>query len=304
MQTSAVVELPVPSSDVTAARPRVWTVFVAYGAVLVGAGIASAAIMFIAMLVRAIRDPALASDPAAARTFASAAFLTPGVFLPVLATTAAVQVVVALCGGGLSREGARSRLALGPSRLDVRGLAVAALGCIALASTFEAVVGALGVELTGSLAQMGRLIAGLSPGTLVLMLAVAGLAAPLAEELFFRGYLQTRLCRRWGTWPGILVTAALFGLLHWDWLHTPSAFLLGLFLGWLARRSGSIRPSIAAHAMNNLASVLATWTGVGTSSRGAHLALLASCLVVLAASVAWLRRRLAEPVQTVSAVAS
>jgi membrane protease YdiL (CAAX protease family) len=163
-----------------------------------------------------------------------------------------------------------------------------------VSSTFDAAFGALGLEQTGSIAQLNRAIAGLSPGGLAVAVGVAGLAAPFAEELFFRGYVQTRLCLRWGTWTGVVATAALFGLIHFDWIHSPSAFLIGLYLGWLTARSGSVTPAIAAHAVNNVLWTVATAAGVGANlARGAHAALLAVYVAGAVAAIAWLRPRLA-----------
>ena len=76
----------------------------------------------------------------------------------------------------------------------------------------------------------------------------------IGEELFFRGFMQTRLQQRWGVW-GIVAAAALFGAMHWDVVHTPITFGEGLLLGVVARRCRSILPGIGAHALQNLTSI-------------------------------------------------
>ena len=59
----------------------------------------------------------------------------------------------------------------------------------------------------------------------VVMLAVIGTTlAPLCEEVVFRGFLQPLLVRSLGAAPGILLTAAAFGLMHlqeygYSWRH-------------------------------------------------------------------------------------
>lgn len=65
------------------------------------------------------------------------------------------------------------------------------------------------------------------------------------EELFFRGWLQNLLERRMGPTAALLVTAALFGLSHWNkrtvgfnWRYVIMAALAGIFYGraWHAQR--------------------------------------------------------------------
>jgi len=100
----------------------------------------------------------------------------------------------------------------------------------------------------------GELLRVRSGGELVFVLAAAALAPAITEEIFFRGFLQGSLEARFGRWGGILVTAAAFGLTHGP-ARAPTATLLGILLGWLAARSGSVWPSVAAHAAVNTAAV-------------------------------------------------
>lgn len=89
------------------------------------------------------------------------------------------------------------------------------------------------------------------------MLGIAFLvcvAAPLAEEFFFRGYLYPAL-RTWrGPWIAAVLNGVLFGLVHAG--GSDLAFLLPLaFLGFLfcvlRERTGSLYPAIVLHAINN-----------------------------------------------------
>lgn len=85
---------------------------------------------------------------------------------------------------------------------------------------------------------------------------LAGLAvvvvAPIAEELFFRGFLYQAL-RRWrGTTQGIVLSAVVFALPHVSPLIIPSIFALGVILAYLFEKRGSVVAAIAAHATFNL----------------------------------------------------
>lgn len=76
--------------------------------------------------------------------------------------------------------------------------------------------------------------------------------APLAEEIVFRGAIVGRLAQvAKNRWAAILVSALLFALVHGNPVQMPHAFVIGVFLGWLFLRTGSIIPGVVFHWMNN-----------------------------------------------------
>lgn len=87
-------------------------------------------------------------------------------------------------------------------------------------------------------------------GTAVLVTVVA----PIAEELLFRAYVFPAL-RNWkGTWPAVILTGLLFGLLHVA--SSPAYALLplavfGALLCLLYLRTRSLYPCIVLHSLNN-----------------------------------------------------
>jgi membrane protease YdiL (CAAX protease family) len=98
------------------------------------------------------------------------------------------------------------------------------------------------------------------PGTIAIVVITAVIAAPIAEELFFRrillGWIDARVPSTGGS-VAILASALLFGLSHWGqglaWI--PLVFL-GIALGELAWRRGSLMPAILLHALFNAVSVV------------------------------------------------
>ena len=54
-----------------------------------------------------------------------------------------------------------------------------------------------------------------------------------------------------GSAAAIFAPALLFGVLHLDFAQGLTAFACGVFLGWLAERSGSILPGMLLHLVNN-----------------------------------------------------
>jgi len=84
--------------------------------------------------------------------------------------------------------------------------------------------------------------------------------APIQEELLFRGFLFRGLFSAFGPWPTILLTAAVWSVVHlqYNWFYLGEIFLLGAVFGWLRMRSGSTILTMLLHgAMNALATLSA-----------------------------------------------
>lgn len=76
--------------------------------------------------------------------------------------------------------------------------------------------------------------------------------APLVEELVFRGaVLRVMLEGSSRHWGPIAISALLFALVHANPAQIPHAFALGLLLGWMYYRTGSVIPGIMMHWVNN-----------------------------------------------------
>lgn len=81
--------------------------------------------------------------------------------------------------------------------------------------------------------------------------------APIVEELLFRGAIEGYLLRKWKHPAGAIVFSSLvFGLVHGNWVQAPFAFVIGLALGWMYYRTGSLLPGILMHFVNNSTAVL------------------------------------------------
>lgn len=77
----------------------------------------------------------------------------------------------------------------------------------------------------------------------------------LMEEFGCRGVIMGSL-RKFGDGFAVLVSALLFGLLHGNFIQIPFAFLVGLVLGYITIKSGSIWIAVAVHFFNNFVSVV------------------------------------------------
>jgi len=99
------------------------------------------------------------------------------------------------------------------------------------------------------------------PPSFVLALLSTALLPALFEEWLCRGVLWTALRRLTDARATILLTAALFALLHGlngaGFLEVPTRFALGLVAGWLRHRTKSLSPCVLCHLVNNALAVIA-----------------------------------------------
>ena len=81
-------------------------------------------------------------------------------------------------------------------------------------------------------------------GFILLFIAVV-IIAPLGEELLFRGFLQHFLEKYWkDITKAVLVTSLFFAFIHMNSYWFIQIYFLGIFLGYLSWKSGSIIPSL------------------------------------------------------------
>jgi len=100
---------------------------------------------------------------------------------------------------------------------------------------------------------------GLPPAALAVVLVGAVVVAPVAEEILFRGFLYATLRRSFGPLAAIVLSSAIFSLLHSQLTAAPSLFVIGFLLAYLYERTRSLVAPMAAHAANNLYSLLVVY---------------------------------------------
>lgn len=76
-------------------------------------------------------------------------------------------------------------------------------------------------------------------------------AAPILEEILFRGVIFESCAERWGKGVGLVVSALLFGVIHIIPVQVINAFVVGLILGYVYLRTRSLVSVIIIHAFNN-----------------------------------------------------
>jgi hypothetical protein len=138
-----------------------------------------------------------------------------------------------------------------------------------------------------------RLFERQSPIELVIIVLGVSLAAPVCEEVLYRGLVQAGLATRVG-WPrAVVVTGLVFSVMHFDPVGLLARFELGVLFGLLAWRGGSLWPAIGAHAANNLTSCAVYFLSGGQDSDvpwPVVAALFVGGNAALAGTLVWLRR--------------
>lgn len=100
-------------------------------------------------------------------------------------------------------------------------------------------------------------------GEFWLSCAVMVLAAPLSEELFFRGLLYRRLRDKLSFTVSAFCSAALFGLYHGNAAQGIYGFLAGLWLAFVMEQSQSMAAPFLVHMSANLTAILLRYLMVG-----------------------------------------
>jgi len=124
------------------------------------------------------------------------------------------------------------------------------------------------VELLGigGLVPEGNLPEGMfeSPVILPLVAVLVLVAAPIAEEVFFRGFLFSTLRVRWGVFWAALASGLLFGAIHGSLGLLIPFTIIGMLLAYVYVFSGSLWTSILGHfAFNAIGFVAGVVSGGG-----------------------------------------
>ncbi|MFB0515130.1 MAG: lysostaphin resistance A-like protein [Candidatus Neomarinimicrobiota bacterium] len=122
----------------------------------------------------------------------------------------------------------------------------------------------------------------------LLVVGGAVVIAPLVEEIVFRGFFQGQLEAGYrDATKAVIFSALLFMVLHFNPWWSLQIYLLGMVLGYLAWRTGSIWPAFVVHAVNNSLGIWfanATEGSLSWYARSGHVSvvwLLVAALIVI-----------------------
>ena len=163
-----------------------------------------------------------------------------------------ITIAILMLAVRLARASQAEYLALAvPQTRDLRVGIICIVGLIAIS---DALLYVTGQPLVTPF-QLQSYSTAAAEGWLAPFLIAAVIVAPASEEIIFRGFLFRGWARSdRAAWPAIVVISVLWAALHvqYDWTGILQIFIIGLFLGWMRWRSGSLLLTILLHALFNL----------------------------------------------------
>ena len=142
---------------------------------------------------------------------------------------------------------------VGPVRLVLCGMAT---WCVAIPAVMLAYL--LAAKVLGAQGSSNPIIAlvleaarSSNYAATILFYLTLGVLAPLCEESLFRGFLYRSLRKRLGVGTALIVSAALFSVVHMDVGALVPLMVLGWLFGFVFERTRSLLPAMVAHGMWN-----------------------------------------------------
>lgn len=177
--------------------------------------------------------------------------MTPGGLAAMVIPGQVVFIALALGAALLSSEDWRQRLRLVRGRMPIWTWPILAMATPAIGFATSIVLGALVSEPSDHAQQLERMLRDYDPRLVPLLFLLVAALPGLAEELLYRGYVQSRLLRAWPARISILLSAVMFGIAHIDPFHALTVIPLGVWLGVIAWKADSLGPAILGHMTNN-----------------------------------------------------
>jgi uncharacterized protein len=156
--------------------------------------------------------------------------------------------------------GSNAREYLGIDIPHWRDVAIAVAGLAATIAAADALTFALGKDMV-PVFQIELHRTARAQGSLPWLWLAIIVAAPVGEELLFRGFLFRGFVHEpRDAVPGILIISLIWSMLHvqYDWFGTSQVFVIGLLFGFVRWRTGSTTLAILMHVLLNLESVVET----------------------------------------------
>ena len=235
-----------PSTPEVKRKPRIWTVFAAFGAAFVG----TIALSVVGAIVVVVWYFAEGGSPADLPRDLPKFITRPLPFIFLAALSQLGIFLAAFIPARLSPQPLGKRLGLKLPKLPLWQWPVLVIGgFIPFAVGISCAIAVSWVIPPDP--TVGSLYEQMTPAMAIPFIFFIAIAPGFDEELLFRGYIQRRLLERWNPWVAIFVASALFAFLHIMPHPVALAFPAGIWLGVLAWKTDSTWPGIVSHAAFN-----------------------------------------------------
>jgi uncharacterized protein len=148
-----------------------------------------------------------------------------------------------------------------------RNLVLGVVGLVVLVEGWDFLSRAIGHDVTPDF-MIDVMRSARNDGALWLLVLAFSVAAPVAEELFARGFLYRGWSESFLRVPGAIALSSLVWTvvhLQYDWFFFGEVFCIGLWFGYIRYRSNSTWLTIVLHGLNNLGAVVQTMYLAGNS---------------------------------------
>ncbi len=150
------------------------------------------------------------------------------------------------------KMGNRTTLELGPFPLILVPILILMTPAISL--LMEPVI-----ELIPFYEKFQELFSGMLGENTWLIFATVAISAPLLEEILFRGIILDGFLKNYSPTKAIFWSAVIFGLIHMNPYQFIAATLIGILMGWIYWRTGSLWLCILIHFINNSLGFFMNW---------------------------------------------
>lgn len=176
-----------------------------------------------------------------------------------LLVSAVIQL--SLMGLYMRKDGRAGALGLHDfGRIPLQKATGLAILLVAAAMAFNFIYATYVIPGVDMQADMAKILAAIArtPLNMAAMFFAIAIAAPVVEELLFRGLLQNALAKYVPIWGAILLSSLLFALVHLQPYAVPGLMSLSIAFGYLYHRTGSLRTNIILHMANNVLALVMT----------------------------------------------
>lgn len=174
---------------------------------------------------------------------------------------ASAVIQLSLMGLYLRKDGRAEALGLHDfGKIPLHKATGLAILLVAVAMAFNFVYATYVIPGVDMQADMAKILASIArtPLNMAAMFFAIAIAAPVVEELLFRGLLQNALTKYVPVWGAIILSSFLFALVHLQPYAIPGLMSLSIAFGYLYHRTGSLRTNIILHMANNAFALVMT----------------------------------------------